>query len=236
MKRLCIVKTGSTYPDIAEKHGDFEQWVQAGLKLPSDGISVIDLAAMCALPRPDALLGVVITGAHEMVTDGAAWMEQVCKWLRQLVDEGVPILAICYGHQLLARALGGEVGYLPGGREVGTIEVRCHPGARQDPLFEVLPGVFPAQSSHAQSVVSLPPNAVTLAHSELESVHAFRAGDRAWGVQFHPEFTEAVMRCYVYKQCSELAEQGLDADVVARAVTPSPAKAMLERFAALTNA
>ena len=235
MKRLCIVKAGSTYPDIAEQHGDFEDWVEAGLGLPSEVVRVIDVSMMRRLPRPNAVQGVVITGAHEMVTDGAPWMEQVCGWLRKLVDEGVPILAICYGHQLLAHALGGEVGYHPEGREVGTVTVRCHSSVRQDPLFRVLPDIFPAQSSHAQSVLALPPNTVTLASSDFEPVHAFRVGDNAWGVQFHPEFTEAVMRCYVYKQRDELAEQGRDADRVAGAVTPSPAGDMLEQFAGLSN-
>lgn len=235
MKRMCVVKMGSTHPDIAEQHGDFEHWVQAGLGLPSDVVGVIDVSATDSLPPPDAVQGVVITGAHEMVTDGAPWMDPVCSWLRTLVDENVPILAICYGHQLLAHALGGEVGYHPRGREVGTVTVHCQSGVHRDPLLNVLPDIFPAQSSHAQSVLALPKNAVTLASSDFEPVHAFRVGETAWGVQFHPEFTEAVMRCYIHKQRDELAEQGLDADQVARAVTPSPAGDMLGQFAKFSN-
>ena len=235
MKQMCILKTGSTYSDIAEKHGDFEDWVEEGLGLPSEVVCVIDVSALGSLPLPDAVQGVVITGAHEMVTDDAPWMEQVCSWLRTLVDEKVPILAICYGHQLLARALGGEVGYNPKGREVGTVTVHCHSRVHDDPLFGVLPDIFPAQSSHVQSVLSLPADAVTLASSDFESFHAFRVGEKAWGVQFHPEFTEAVMRCYVDKQRDALAEQGLDADRVVNAVTASPAGDMLLQFAKLSS-
>ncbi|UCD25842.1 MAG: glutamine amidotransferase, partial [Gemmatimonadota bacterium] len=222
MKQLYILKTGSTYPDIAAEHGDFEQWVMDGLRLPAECVAVVDVSAKQKLPDPTVVGGVVVTGAHEMVTDGGSWLESVSAWLRRLVEEGVPILAICYGHQLLATVLGGEVGYHPAGREVGTVTVHCHSKAQSDPLFAVLPDIFPAQSSHAQSVLSLPPNAVTLASSKHEPIHAYRIGDRAWGVQFHPEFTEAVMRCYIAKQRDELAQQGQDADGIAKAVTPSP--------------
>ena len=236
MTPLYILKVGSTHPDIAAEHGDFEDWVETGLGLPDAGVQVIDTAAIGNLPHWGSLRGLVITGAHEMVTDGAPWMDLVCDWLRQLVEQRVPILAICYGHQLLAHALGGQVGFNPRGREVGTVTVRCTESARHDPLFSILPESFPAQSSHAQSVMTLQTEAVSLASSDQEPIHAFRIGRIAWGVQFHPEFSETVMRCYVHKQRDALTRQGSDPAMVARAVTPSPAGDMLLRFAILTSA
>ncbi len=234
MKRsLVVVKAGSTFADIAAKHGDFEDWVEGGLQLPKDRVRVIDVPSGEPLPGSDSTAAVVVTGAHEMVTDGALWIQASAEWLRGLLDERVPVLGICYGHQLLARALGGEVGYHPRGREVGTVMVSCNSEGREDTLLGILPPSFPAYASHAQSVLELPPEAVRLASSDFDSNHAFRVGDRAWGVQFHPEFSEAVMRCYIGKQREELAKQGQDADRISRDVQPSPAGRLLQRFGRL---
>ena len=74
-------------------------------------------------------------------------------WLRDAAHAGVPLFGICYGHQLLAHALGGEVGDNPNGREMGTIDLELHPHAADDPLFAGLPMQFPAQATHLQSVL-----------------------------------------------------------------------------------
>jgi GMP synthase (glutamine-hydrolysing) len=229
-RSLVVLKAGSTFADIVEKHGDFEDWVEGGLELPKGRIRVIDVPSGEPLPGSDSIAAVVVTGAHEMVTDGAPWSDASAEWLRGLVAERVPVLGICYGHQLLARALGGEVGYHPRGREVGAVTVSCNSEGREDALLGILPTSFPAYSSHSQSVLELPPDAVRLASTDFDSNHAFRVGERAWGVQFHPEFSEAVMRCYVGKQREELAKQGQDADQISRDVQPSPAGRLLQRF------
>src|SRR5690606_3562878 len=67
----------------------------------------------------------------------------------------------------------------------------------QDPLLNILPERFKAQVTHAQSVKRLPPDATLLAGNDLEPHHAFRIGERTWGVQFHPEFSAEVMRAYI---------------------------------------
>src|SRR3546814_6485680 len=93
-----------------------------------------------------------------------------------------------YGHQLLAHALGGEVGDNPNGRKMGTVAVDLLPAAADDPLFTGLPDRFLAQATHQQSVLRAPEGATVLARSDHDDCHAFRWGEAAWGVQFHPEF------------------------------------------------
>jgi GMP synthase (glutamine-hydrolysing) len=229
-RSLVILKTGSTFPDLTEKHGDFEDWVEAALGLPGESIHVVDAHEPDPLPDGAAVSAVVVTGAHDMVTDRAPWSETASAWLRDMVEWNVPTLGICYGHQLLAHALGGEVGYHPRGSEVGTVSITLLPAGHEDVLLGALPPTFPAYATHAQSVLQLPSRAVRLAESEFEPNHAFRIGDCAWGVQFHPEFSEPVIRHYIDRQRDMLAKQGEDADEILRTVEPSPTRKILEGF------
>jgi GMP synthase (glutamine-hydrolysing) len=232
-RTLFVLKTGSTFPDLAEAHGDFDDWVVDGLGLTSESVSVFDAQGPDPFPDPDVVAAVVVTGAHDMVTEQAPWSETASAWLRDLVERQVPTLGICYGHQLLAHALGGEVGYHPQGSEVGTVSISLLPAGRKDTLLASLPPTFPAYATHAQSVLRLPSDAVRLAKSEFDPNHAFRVGDCAWGVQFHPEYSEAVIREYIDRQRELLAKQGQIAEQLIEEIEPSPAGRILQRFGQL---
>jgi hypothetical protein len=99
---------------------------------------------------------VLVTGSAAFVTDHADWSERSAAWLRQTAHDDLPVFGICYGHQLLAHALGGEVAYNPAGRESGTIELELQPQAAQDPLFQGLPQHFAAHATHLQTVLRAP--------------------------------------------------------------------------------
>ncbi|MFN3496227.1 MAG: glutamine amidotransferase, partial [Hydrogenophaga sp.] len=187
-----------------------------------------------ALPPLDSVAGVVITGSHAMVSDREAWSEALVPWLQQAVAASVPTLGICYGHQLLAHALGGEVTHHPNGVEIGTVQVRLCTVATEDPLLGPLPPAFNAQAVHWQSVRRLPPQAVLLASSDHEQHHAFRLGRNAWGVQFHPEFSAEALRAYLDGLGPTLAREGLDAERIRAELKETPeAASVLGRFAQL---
>jgi GMP synthase (glutamine-hydrolysing) len=137
---------------------------------------------------------------------------------------------VCYGHQLLAHALGGKVDYHPDGRETGTQAVTLFDSAQDDPLFSQLPKQFPAQLTHKQSVIELPPGAVLLGRSTFEPHQAFRVGKNAWGVQFHPEFNEQIMKAYLEVQYPDLETEGLDANALLSSVQPAPTASQLLRL------
>lgn len=186
MPPLLIAKTGQTLQDCAVRCGDFEDWFVRGLGLAASKVQVVHLPDGDRLPPYRAARGIVITGSHAMVTDRDPWSEDLAGWVAEAVPMGMPILGVCYGHQLLAHALGGEVDDHPAGPEVGTVPVRLNPAARTDPLLAGLPEAFYVHATHAQSVLRLPEQAVHLAGNDYEPHHAFRVGERAWGVQFHP--------------------------------------------------
>ncbi|KQO23392.1 glutamine amidotransferase [Acidovorax sp. Leaf78] len=237
---LWIIKTGAAPAPLRAAHGDFEDWIAQGLRAGPGGsalqIRTLDARALPEWPAQDEIAGVVVTGSPAMVTDREAWSERTAQWLVRLMQGATPLLGICYGHQLLAHALGGEVAHHPAGLEIGSVAVQCLPAAAGDPLLGGLPREFAAHTVHEQSVRRLPAGAVPLAANAHEAHHAFRAGPCAWGVQFHPEFSQTVMQDYVRLFAPSLHRGGVDVQALHAAVAATPAaNGLLARFASLTQ-
>jgi GMP synthase (glutamine-hydrolysing) len=234
MKRPLIVKTGGTLPELREKRGDYEAWIAAGMGFAPADVDVVAVAEGEPLPAPDAPAGVVVTGSSAMVSHREPWSERTGEWLARAALGGTPVLGICYGHQLLAQALGGEVGRNPRGREIGTVIVRSLAPAQRDPLLGVLGSAAPAHVTHVESVLALPEGALRLAESDLDPVQAFRVGERAWGVQFHPEFDADTVRAYLAARTDKVRAEGLDPEALLAAIREAPAgPRILRRFAEL---
>ena len=141
-------------------------------------------------PRPldsyDAVL--VFGGAMHADQDvHHPWLTEETMWLQQLLDRHTPVLGVCLGVQLLARAAGSWVGPLAGGPEIGWYDVELTDDGAADPVLGALPHSFEALQWHHYTY-GLPAGAVELARSKA-CTQAFRLGDACWGVQFHPEVT-----------------------------------------------
>lgn len=197
IKPILIIKTGSTYPEISRDCDDFEDWIIAGMGPDRKLFLIVDVSQGAVLPDYDAISGIAITGSHAMVTDHQDWNERTAEWLVGAIEQNIPMLGICYGHQLLAYALGGTVADNPCGLEFGTVELNLADLAQTDRLFSFLPEKVHFQATHTQSVVKLPPGAKLLASTSLDPNHAFVIGDFAWGVQFHPEFDADIVKRYI---------------------------------------
>ena len=192
MKKAVVIKTGDTFPIISSELDDFEDWIITGLGLDPEAIKVTDVAKDQGLPDPESISGAVIAGSHAMVTQDLDWSLAIERWLPKLVGRSIPVLGICYGHQLLARAMGGTVDFHPKGLEIGTKQIRCNTDLSSDPLFTGLPDSFKVHVCHSQTVVTLPENSLHIAGNDFEPHHAFRIGASAWGVQFHPEYDQTI--------------------------------------------
>lgn len=241
MKKLLLIKTGKTWDSIRTRHGCFEDWLVAGLGVSRKEVDVVSVFEGGLLPTHlDTVGGIIITGSPAMVTERLPWSEAVARWLAfELLERKtrVPVLGICYGHQLLAHALGGRVEYNPRGREIGTVEICATAALAGDPLLGEINFPFLAQVTHLQSVSELPPGAIHLASSALEPHHAFRFSETVWGVQFHPEFTADIMRAYLDVLGERMLGEGMDVAGVRAGVRDAPAGvAMLRRFARLAGA
>lgn len=166
-----------------------------------------------------------------MVTDRAGWSEETAGWIRNAMDIDLPLLGVCYGHQLMAHALGGRVDYLPGGREIGTLPIDVLPGAEKDELTAFLPAQFRAHTTHEQSVMEIPRGAKVLARSVRDPHHLIRYGRNAISVQFHPEFNADVMRAYIRRKHDHMCREGFDPHRTYRQVAATPlARRLLKVF------
>ncbi|MDX1553326.1 MAG: gamma-glutamyl-gamma-aminobutyrate hydrolase family protein, partial [Marinobacter sp.] len=163
MPKVVILKTGTTYPALRETFGDFDSWFAARLA-PELDVNVVDVTVDDLPGRPEDWDGVVITGSPAMVSDREPWSEHTGSWLADAVSAEIPLLGVCYGHQLLAHALGGEAGFHPRGRETGTHPIELLDNALDDPLFKGLPRQFPAQLTPAEFVATYHAAPITHLH------------------------------------------------------------------------
>ena len=230
MKPFLIIETGRPL-DPLRRHGSFGHWIRVAAGLSERETRPCDVLHGAKLPPAKDYAGVIVTGSGAMVSDREDWSERSADWLRDAAEAGKPLFGICYGHQLIAHALGGAVDYNPRGREMGTVSVRLEPDAQHDPLFSPMPASFPAQATHRQTVLTPPPGAAVLARSDLDDCQAFRWKDSAWGVQFHPEFSTWLMRSYIQARREALGNEGTCARTLQDAVRPAPrARGVLKRF------
>jgi GMP synthase (glutamine-hydrolysing) len=236
MKPLLIVLAGHAPEAIRTRLGDFDDWFRAALGVPAADTRTLDASAGERPPAMDTIGGAVISGSAAMVTDKLTWSEQLAGWIRAATKAGMPLFGVCYGHQLMAHALGGRAGELDGGRVMGTVEVEMHSAAAHDRLFKDLPTYFAAQATHVQSVLEPPPGTQVLGRTTRDPYQILRYGPRAISTQLHPEFDAEIMRAYLRLRAEPLRDEGLDVDALLGAVRETPhARGLLARFARLVR-
>ena len=236
MATLLVIKTGTSLPSLVSRRRDYETWITTGSGFAASDVEVVSVYQDEPLPDVHGVQGVVVSGSSAMVTDRADWSERTAAWLREAVRQEVPTLGICYGHQLLAHAMGGEVQDNPRGRGMGTIDVELREPARTDRLFGIFEQTLHVPVSHRQCVTKLPPGATWLAQTPNDPHHAFRIGNNAWGVQFHPEFDAAIARAYIEARREVLVREGADVEALLdSAIDSADGTILLRRFAEIVR-
>ena len=190
LPKLLVLKAGSTHPDVVRSDGDYDAWFVLSLEDGAARCTTVSPFAGEALPDARGFGGVVVTGSPASVRDEAPWMKDVARYCLAAAEAGVPVLGVCFGHQLLGEALGGRVERNPAGPERGTVDVELTDEGVLDPLFEGLPRTLVVQATH-QDVLVRPPTAdgvVRLAVNTNTAWQAF-AYRRIRAVQFHPELS-----------------------------------------------
>ena len=137
------------------------------------------------LPDPHECPAWIVPGSRESVYDDLAWIPRLSQWVLDAIEEGVPLVGVCFGHQLIARALGARVEKSDRGWNVGAIDYEIH-GA--SPGTDRIPNSYRILASHQDQVLELPPGATLLSSAPTCPIASFSIGDRVFCVQGHPEF------------------------------------------------
>ena len=180
----------------------------------------IDVVTHRAFERPDVPLdigeasGLVIMGGPMGVYEHQRFpfLHRELKLIEATLKAGKPVLGICLGSQLLATVLGAKVG--PGERwELGWHPVSLTDAAKADPLFSGAPDSFTALHWHGD-IFDPPREAVVLALSQLTPVQAYCYNNNAYGILFHMEITEPMIREWVRSSSGDIAAAGQDGGAI----------------------
>jgi len=150
------------------------------------------------------------TGSQYSVYDERGWIETLSAFIRQVKEAQSPFVGICFGHQMLAHALGGEVAKSRHGWGVGVLKVEI---LKQEPWMQPPLAEVRIHHMHQDQVQRLPPGAVILGRSDHCEVGMFRVGETMLGIEGHPEFTvafsEALIRSRAERIGAKRAEEAL---------------------------
>src|SRR5437773_5750319 len=226
MSGLLIVQTGTT-----SLHGGYPAWFAHALGFPMPVLRAHEGEPLGPAVDRARLKGIIVTGSPLSVTDQAEWMSPLGDELLRAGAKGIPVLGVCFGHQLIAQAAGGRVVRNPRGREIGTVRVRLTEAGRRDRLFAwTSEPEIEVQATHEDAVDPLPPGATLLASNENCAVQAYRLSETVAGVQFHPELSTIVMRDLIFSRREKLIAEGKDPLALARDVRDVAAGGILRAF------
>ena len=192
-------------PILVLRHEPFEHLGHFAKILTTLGIPFVyrDLGQPISLKGHS---GVIIMGGPMSANDPLPGLAEELKLIEEALHTGSPVLGICLGSQLIAKALGARV-YKNAWKEIGWAPVSFTEAGQADPLFRGMGPVTTLFHWHGETF-DLPTGAEWLAYSERCRHQAFRYGGNAYGLQFHPEVTAPMISdwCTQPANCGDVAE------------------------------
>lgn len=196
MKRLLLIDAVEFPPEMApQQDGSVFGWFQRHFYNVEEAELFACRASSPTLEAEAARAdGIILSGSPRDAWKDDPIITRLMGLVHVGVNSGQPFLGVCFGHQLLARAFGGEVARNPQGWELGAREACLTAAGRQSPLFAGISAPLIAIQSHQDAVLTLPAGATLLASNTHTPIQAFSIGAHGFGVQFHPEMNGAMLR------------------------------------------
>ncbi|KKD57958.1 glutamine amidotransferase [Grimontia sp. AD028] len=192
--RIGLLLCDDVKPELQSTHRNYPDMFEMTLKKVDPSLSlhcyrVIDDEYPASIDECD---GYVISGSRYSVYDDLPWIKRFEGFVRTLFEKGKPTVGICFGHQMMAQALGGKVERSEKGWGVGiaTSNLSAEEKVSQ-PWLKSLKPDFSLVVSHQDQVSQLPPDSTTLASSEFCPIGMFTVGSHFLAIQGHPEFSRA---------------------------------------------
>lgn len=191
--RIGLLQCDDVAPELRDRHGNYPEMFERLFTEVDPRLSFRVWRCLDGeIPDDvDAVDAWLTTGSKFGVNDGLEWIETLGAFVRRLWDAGKPLVGICFGHQLIARALGGEVVKSPRGWGVGMsfnrVDGRAEWMKPWQPRLDLV-------VSHQDQVETLPPGARVLAGSDFCPCYLMQVGEHFLGVQGHPEFAKPYSR------------------------------------------
>ncbi|KAI1849989.1 hypothetical protein JX265_003362 [Neoarthrinium moseri] len=201
--RLAILEADTPVPGVRAKYGgyggvftDLFRRACGSLSPPQSLESQLDLSAhdivndLDSYPDPETLDAVLISGSKHNSFESDEWILRLVQYTKRLLEGGrVRIIGVCFGHQIVARAMGNEVGRSVRGWELSVVEMALTEEGKK--IFGK--DTLRIQQMHRDEVHSYPPGTIPLAHTDVCAVQGYYIPKRLIAVQGHPEFTEPMV-------------------------------------------
>lgn len=196
MKDVLIIDCGPSLSDVSTHYGVAPEWIMESLKNKGCNFTWVKPYVGDKIQSNNADAW-IITGSPCSVYNCEAWMVNLEEEMKNIQSSQIPVLGICFGHQLIAKCFGGTVELNPQGWELGAYPVQFTAAGKKSQLFSGMEENAIVYESHQDSVTVLPENAIELARNNKGN-QAFMIHDNFYGVQFHPEFSWEVIKMYVF--------------------------------------
>ena len=219
---IAVIQMGKLTGPTSNLYGQFGAWFAKAFQtfVPNPKITIADVESAGArmLTQAD---GIILSGAVEGVYDNLPWRRNFDRGIQIILEQKIPLLGVCFGHQYLIEILGGSVEHRPQSEEFGWFQLVLTEAAYSDPLFENIPHRFGAWETHQDMAVKTANESVVLAYSRRTPVQAFRYREHVWGVQFHPEMTRPIVASIINEALEEAKNKkdGIRADRLKKALS-----------------